>query len=136
MHTCPCSRLAKRTQDPLKWQWEHTPLPSGELWHGGAGGGSTRLHAGLLPAPTPRLSSSCSLSPPKPQEHLEPPQEDAPHPTTCGGPLQVIISVARPLCFLPVPITFCSLVPSPLNYDKPGPSFISVSKTTSRQPTL
>lgn len=75
--------------------------------------------------PRPHLSSSWSLIHPKLQEHPSPLLKTPP-PLPHAGPLQPDRLAAGPLCFLPVPITFCSLLPS-LNYDKPGPSFISVS---------
>lgn len=47
----------------------------------------------------------------------------------------LIVFAVCPLCFLPIPITCCSHVCSPLNYDKRVLSFISVSKPVSCQPT-
>ena len=60
----------------------------------------------------------------------------APHPAPPLGHCSLIIFAVCRLCFLPVPITFCSAVLSLLNDDKCVLSFISVSSPASRQPTL
>lgn len=86
-----------------------------------------------------------SSSPSFPSRHMRVPVPISPRiprttsshlPAPPMGHRSLIICAVCPLCFLPVPITFCSLVLSLLNDDKRVLSFISVSNPASCQPTL
>ncbi|XP_053062974.1 uncharacterized protein LOC106969696 isoform X2 [Acinonyx jubatus] len=99
-------------------------------------GASMGLHAGLLPAPHP-ASEVLFPDPPKfpgsTSSHLRETSPPLP-PTETSAARSSLQCVPFASCLLQSPSA--GLVPSPLNYDKPGPSFISVSKPASCQPTL
>lgn len=105
-------------------------------WKASPGSQGGRTRNPVWAPPLSSLTHSCACIYSIPQEHLKPPQEDAPHqhpalPVVRG----LTVFAVCPLCFLPIPITCCSHVCSPLNYDKRVLSFISVSKPVSCQPT-
>ena len=116
------------------------PLLAGKPGHGSCLVSQGRRTSSPCWAP-PHLSSvpqlsSCSRihsnSPGSPQATLG---RRAPHPAPPLGHGSLIIFAVCRLCFLPVPITFCSAVLSLLNDDKCVLSFISVSSPASCQPT-
>lgn len=103
------------------WQ-SHFPIgkPGLGSWKASPGSQGGRTRHPVWAPPLSSLTHSCAHIYSIPQEHLKPPQEYAPHqhpalPAVHGGLTAFAVCC---LCFLPIPITFCSHVCSPLNYDK------------------